>query len=363
MSSKKTVIINALVFDGHELHEHLSVTIENGLITAITNSPDTSNATIIDATGQTLLPGFIDAHVHLIGDIETVNSLLTQMAKAGVTTAFDMGFLPKPIRDAVKNQPGKTDIRSSGNFATATGSTHSRFPFITKENLIDTPEAGIAFVKARIAEDADYIKIIADVPGPSQEVVNVLAAEARKVGKLSIAHAARKAAFAMAQEGNVDIVTHVPIDFPLTEEEAKLMKSKGSVCVPTLIMERGVAGAGVFPGLEYSAAKESVTQLHKAGVSIVVGTDSNQSPRMGVKHGDSFHEELLLLVEAGMSNVEVLRAATSASAKAFRLQDRGTIDVGKRADLVLVSGNPVEDVTATKDVKRVWIAGSEVMLS
>ena len=360
MSSTKTTIINALVVDGQELHENLSIIIESGLITAITDSPDTTNATIIDASGQTLLPGFIDAHVHLMGDVETVNSLLTQMAKAGVTTALDMGFFPKPIRDAVKSQPGKTDFGSSGHFATATGSTHSRF-LGTKDNLIDTPEAAVAFVKARIDEDADYIKIVADVPGPSQEVVNILAAEARKAGKLSIAHASRKAAFAMAQAGNVDIVTHVPIDFALGEEEARLMKSDGRVCVPTLIMMRGVTEAGVLSGFKYPVAKESV-KLYRAGVPIVVGTDANQAPRMSVKHGDSLHEELLLLVEAGSTNLEVLIAATSASAKAFRLHDRGTIEVGKRADLVLVNGNPVEDISVTKDVKGVWIAGVEVKL-
>jgi imidazolonepropionase-like amidohydrolase len=140
------------------------------------------------------------------------------------------------------------------------------------------------------------------------------------------------------------------------------MKDEGRVCVPTLVMEETMANAKLFPGLNYSAAKESVIRLHKAGVPILVGTDANQSPIAAVKHGDALHRELELLVEAGLSNEETLGAATSLAAKWFRLEDRGMIAVGKRADLVLVGGNPVDNIAATKNVKRVWIAGEEVIL-
>jgi imidazolonepropionase-like amidohydrolase len=114
--------------------------------------------------------------------------------------------------------------------------------------------------------------------------------------------------------------------------------------------------------LNYAAAKESVTLLHKAGVPILAGTDANQSPMAAVKHGEALHRELELLVDAGLSNEEALRAATSLGAQCFRLADRGVIAVGKRADLVLVGRNPVDNIAATKDIKRVWIAGEEIML-
>jgi len=86
----------------------------------------------------------------------------------------------------------------------------------------------------------------------------VLAAEARKHGKLTVAHASRKATFAMDQEGKVNIITHVPLDFPLDEAAAKLMKDEGRVCVLTLVMEETMSKAGIFPGLKYAAAKDSV---------------------------------------------------------------------------------------------------------
>lgn len=358
----KVTITKALVFDGHSLHRDLAVTIENGLISNVSNSADTYNANVIDGIGLTLLPGLIDCHVHLANDVEKTSHLLLQLAKAGVTTALDMGHLPGPLRDSLRGRTGIADVRFAGTFATSTGSIHSRFPGVTQTNLIDDPQAAVHFVEDRIAEGADYIKIIADVPGPSQEVVNVLAAEARKRGILTVAHAARNGALGMAQEGKVDIVTHAPLDFPLEDSDAKLMKGEGRVCVPTLVMEETMANGKVFPGLKYSAAKDSVSCLHKAGVPILAGTDANQSPMAAVKHGETLHRELELLVDAGLSNEEALRAATSLAAKWFRLDDRGVIAVGKRADLVLVGGNPVDNIAATKNVKMVWIAGDGLMV-
>ncbi|PMD54858.1 uncharacterized protein K444DRAFT_666824 [Hyaloscypha bicolor E] len=164
--------------------------------------------------------------------------------------------------------------------------------------------------------------------------------EARKRGMLTVAHAARNGALEMAQEGKVDIVTHVPLDIPLEDAATKLMKEEGRVCVPTLVMEGTMANGKVFPGLKYSAAKESVTRIHKAAL----------------------HRELELLVDARLSNEEALRAATSLTAEWFRLSDRGAITVGKRADMVLVGGNPADDIAGTKNVKRVWIGREEVPL-
>lgn len=223
-----------------------------------------------------------------------------------------------------------------------------------------TPESARRFVEDRIAEGADYIKIVCDVPGPSQEIVNALA-EVRKRAKLSIAHAARKKAWAMAQEGKVDVIPHAPMDHPIDGEATKVMKDEGRVCVLTLVTEETMANAEAFPRLNYAAAKEPASLLHAAGVPILAGTDANQSPMAAVKHGEGLYHELGLLVDAGLSNEEALRAGTSLPAKGFRLDDRGVIAVGKRADLVLVGGNPVGDITATKDVKRVWVAGEEVL--
>lgn len=361
--TKRTAIINALVFDGHSIRKGRTVIIENDRIINFSSLSEITHAYIIDGKGSTLLPGFIDAHVQLESNTEKAPRLLRDLVLAGVTTALDMGLLHSTVREGLRSHIGIADVRFVGTFATSTGSTHSRFINSTPESVVDTPKMAVKFVEDRVTEGADYIKIVADVPGPSQEIVNTLAAEAKRHGKLSIAHAARIAAVAMAQEAKVDIITHVPLDFPLGEAEAKAMKDGGRVCVPTLIMEKTLASAGISPGLNYEVAKESVIQLHNAGVLIIVGTDSNSSYMAGVKHGASFHQELELLVEAGLSNEEVLRAGTSLPAKWFRLEAGGVIEVGKRADLILVEGNPLQDIRDAKKVSRVWLAGKEVNLN
>lgn len=359
---EKIAITNALVFDGYSIRKGLTIILQEGNIRSLSSSANISDARIVDGTGFTLLPGFIDAHVHLANDNDESLRLLLQLAKFGVTTALDMGLLAGPTRENYRSHSGIADVRFAGNFATSTGSIHSRFKMATADSIVDSPETAVKFVEDRIAEGADYIKIVCDVPGPSQEIVNALATEARKRGKFSIAHAARKAAFAMAQEGKVDIITHSPLDSPIDEAAAKLMKEEGRVSVPTLIMEKTMSDAKVFPGLNYTSAKESVTLLHQAGVPVLAGTDANSSPMAAVKHGEALHRELELLVDAGLSNEEALRAATSLPAKWFRMEDRGVIAVGKRADLVLVFGNPVDDITATRNLKRVWVAGMEIIL-
>lgn len=101
--------------------------------------------------------------------------------------------------------------------------------------------------------------------------------------------------------------------------------------------------------------------MHEAGVTLIVGTDSNQTNKMNfIPHGVSIHEELESLVNAGLSAKEVLKGATSIPAKTFDLPDRGVIEPGRRADLVLVKGNPIEDITATKNIAGVWIHGIPV---
>jgi imidazolonepropionase-like amidohydrolase len=99
----------------------------------------------------------------------------------------------------------------------------------------------------------------------------------------------------------------------------------------------------------------------QAGVPILAGTDANDSAGTParVPHGESLHRELELLVDAGLSTLEALLAATALPARYFGLSDRGTTEPGKRADLVLIDGDPLADIRATRSIRRIWCGGIE----
>jgi imidazolonepropionase-like amidohydrolase len=101
----------------------------------------------------------------------------------------------------------------------------------------------------------------------------------------------------------------------------------------------------------YEIAKAAVRALHAAGVTILAGTDA---PNPDTSYGVSLHQELLLLTECGLSPEEALRAATSGPAREFGLIDRGRIESGRRADLLLVKGDPTNDVRATRAIVGVF---------
>ncbi len=189
----------------------------------------------------------------------------------------------------------------------------------------------------------------------------ILQSEAKKHGKQTIAHAAHAAAFARALEAKVDVVTHTPMDETLHASTLQTMLTQHVIAVPTLTMMENVPKLK-RPGMSYAPAKETVTAMYKAGIPILAGTDSNAAPGVPahVKHGESMHHELELLVDAGMSSLDALRAGTSLPAKYFDVGDRGIIAVGKRADLVLLKGDPIEDIKATRTIQRIWCKGIEL---
>jgi imidazolonepropionase-like amidohydrolase len=360
--SEKIALTNVRVFDGRELGAPTAVVIDGGIV-----GNDSAGARIVDAGGATLLPGLIDAHVHLLKE-----GHLHQLADFGVTTALDMGAWPPATVDSLRNRTGMADIRSPGIPATTAGSGHSHLPGWPAEEMVDGPSGAAQFVIDRIAEGADYIKLIVDTPGPDQEVLDALVAASHRHGKLTVAHAASTSALDMALQAGVDMITHAPLDRPLTESTAARILAQKCVMIPTLTMMKGIAdrvAAAAAPqsdgaltgGPSYEAARDSVAELHRVGVPILAGTDANAGPGIpfSPRHGESLHDELELLIAAGLSTVEALRAATVLPAEHFGLPDRGVIVPGRRADLVLIDGDPIADIRATRQIRRVWCAGVE----
>ena len=293
------------------------------------------------ATGY-LIPGLIDCHIHLSGP-ET----LTALAARGVTTGLDMSS-PAPLVAALRGTPGVTDIRSPLMAATSPASAHAarmRSIPAAAEALVAGVGEVDGWIARHVEQGADYIKIVIDLPGFDQATADALVAAAHAHDLRVVAHASTLAAVTMAQRAGVDILTHAPLDRPIEPDQAAELAAAGRVIVPTLTMMHGIVqklNAAGISGPTYGPARESVTTLHRAGMPILAGTDANATPAAPASpvFGESLHDELALLVDAGLTPGEALAAATSVAATHFGLTDRGRIAPGLRADLVLLDGRP-----------------------
>jgi imidazolonepropionase-like amidohydrolase len=353
--TRRTALTNVRIFDGTALSEPVTIVIDDGVI-----GTDPAGAEVIDGDGGVLLPGLIDAHIHL-HDTGT----LDRLCASGVTTALDMATWPRARVDSLRGQVGRTDIRSAGTPATTSGSGHSHIPGFPSQGLVDSPDAAAQFVEERIAAGSDYIKIIADIPGPDQPIMDALVGAAHARNIRTVVHATTTATFAMAVDAGADVITHVPIDRALDASVIARMAEAGTITIPTLTMMKGIVETIKAPGLDYEAARHTVGKMYEAGIPMLAGTDANATPGVpfSPRHGESLHQELELLVDAGVSTLDALRAATSLPAHNFGLNDRGVIAPGRRADLILLDGDPLADIRATRNIKRVWCAGIEPVKS
>ena len=344
---------------------------------------------MIDGTGETLLPGFIDAHAHAFGDG------LREALIFGVTTELDM-FTDQKLAAEIKQDQREgrdvelADLRSAGTLATAPGGHGTEYGL--RIPTLTSPDEAQAFVDARIQEGSDYIKIVYDdgklygrnIPTLDKPTMRALVAAAHKRGKLALVHVMTLAAARDALEAGADGLAHIFLDVPPDGGFAALAAAHHAFVVPTLSVVASMSGvpagstlaadarlrpylsATNLSGLEGSFgmncgsldnAREAVRALHAKHVPILAGTDA---PNPGTTHGASLHGELELLLQSGLTPQEALAAATAVPARVFGLTDRGRIAKGLRADLVLVRGNPAADITTTRDIVSVWKAGIRV---
>jgi imidazolonepropionase-like amidohydrolase len=349
--SHRIALTNVRVFTGTTLTEPTTVILDGDVI-----GTDPTGAAIVDCAGTTLLPGLIDAHVHLI-----VPDDLAALARHGITTALDMACWPVERVNSFRGQV--PDIRSAGVPAIGPGGNHARMPGMPAQAILTSPDQAKGFVAARVAEGSDYIKVVVDGDLLSQATIDAVVAEAKTKGKLTVAHASSVDAYRRAVRAGADVITHAPRDGVLDADTAMTMVTQGQVAVPTLVMMKAVTDAIHVQGEDYAHSRESVAVLHAAGVPILAGTDAFSGPGPipnPVVHGPGLHEELALLVGAGLSEVEALRAATTLPAQHFGLSDRGTLQPGQRADLLVVDGDPTSDIHTTRAIRSIFAAGTDI---
>ena len=398
MSADAFAIRNVRVFDGARILEHRTVVVESGRISRL-DGPRTvlpPGLRVVDGTGRTLLPGLIDAHVHVSS--QRPEAALKQSLWFGVTTELDMFTTPDGLtamkRLRAEARPDLTDTRSAGIGVTVPGGHPTEFggpPFPTLGPGVD-PQP---FVDARIAEGSDYIKVIYDdcsgygpdirrCPTLDPKTLRALVLAAHRRGKLVVAHIGTEAQAREAILAGADGLAHVFVGPSLSPDFARLAARRRVFVIPTLAVQYWWCGRSngpklaadpelkslLLPDFRYAlsippvkrtpscaGADLAVRALARAGVPLLAGTDS---PAPGTAYGASLHDELGYLAADGLSPIEALKAATSTPARIFGLSDRGVIRVGARADLVLVDGDPSRDIGATRRIVTIWKAGSPV---
>ncbi|WP_188192960.1 amidohydrolase family protein [Nonomuraea sp. SYSU D8015] len=386
--SNRLIFRDVRVFTGDTTLRSANVAVSGAVILSVGEAPPppVSGDEVIEGRGRTLLPGLIDAHAHVFpGDLE-------QAALFGVTTVLDM--MADPAQAGSLRGAAGADFRTAGTAATVPGGYGwylVDMGYLPPFPTLVTPDEADAFVENRFAEGSDYLKILLDdgsttgMPTPSMagETAAALAAAAHDRGRLVVAHALTAETACQAVRAGADVLGHVFVDRP----DPSLAHELGETAVvPTLAVLGQLFGPGtggkalaadprVSPYLtegsrrmltmgpfplgegarhDLATATRTVAELRDAGVTLLAGSDASNA---GTAHGATLHQELALLVAAGLTPREALAAATSAPADRFGLHDRGRVAPGLRADLLLVDGDPTADIDSTLDIAGVWLAG------
>ncbi len=372
--------------------------VTNGTIAAIgpaASITPPANASVIDLKGKTIIPGIINAHGHigqtsgLTANYSQENVLrdLNLNAAYGVTTVYSLGgdgMESAMIRNEQQGTaPGRSRIFIAGEVITG-----------------KTPEEARAMVDQNASMDVDFIKIrVDDNLGATEkmkpEIYAAVIDQAKKYDLDVVAHIFYlEDAKALLRLG-VKFIAHSVRDRKVDEEFINLMKQNGAVYCPTLMREVSTFVYETTPDFfqdpffyshsdtsvlrqlrdpeRQRAVKENVsTALYKnalniarenlkilsdAGVRIAFGTDTGPPGRF---QGYFEHLELELMVDSGLTPMQAIVSATRDAVRIPQSNKLGTLQSGKQADFIVLSANPLEDITNTRKIESVWIGGNKI---
>ena len=377
------LIRNAMVFDGTGRPAYpASVLVQDGRIAAIGNALKAPTGTRqVDAKGQALLPGLFDLHTHWTPNAQpaTLPQIANRYLAAGVTTVSDFHQAPEAYapRRAWLQSIAAPEVKFAARMSTPLGHG-ADWGDENTTRWVNSPEAATAAVKQLAAYQPDFIKAFtdgwrysnaADNSSMDEETLAALVAQAHRQQLRVFTHTVMVKRGKTAARAGVDALAHSVQDGPADAELIALMKQHGTRYAPSLAvyLPERVDGSGKARAdsdayrqreANFANALHNVKTLHDAGIPIVLGTDAGMT---GTPHGTSTLRELELFVQAGLTPSEALLAGTSASAEALALTDRGTIEVGKRADLLLVKGQPWQRIGDVRNTQQVYVAGRQVV--
>ena len=392
---------------GHDPSGNMAIIIDGNRIKnvgLVTSYPDNTN--VVDLRGLTVMPGLIDCHLHLggltidqpgkaIGKVSFIDmasffwDYLRNYAhrrrlaiENGVTTIRSAGdhyphiirlrdkiaagklsgpriFAPGPIITAPGGHPAGT-IYKGNRYIVENAVRQIADVNTAREEVRRLVEGGVDCIKA-IYSDINPVDITHKVPRLSFDVLEALADEIHRHNLRLMVHTGTPQESMDAIRAGADSIEHGILpganSFDFNDDLIKMMLDKGIFFVPTLSI--AWANKNVYPAV-FTGLKRTFKKLHDAGVNIAAGTDSGTP---GVVIGKGLHKELEIMVEAGISPMEAIIAATrNAADNVAKASELGTIESGKLADVIAVSGDPLKDIRNTREIKLV-IREGEILVN
>lgn len=358
-----------------------------------------ADSTVVDCTGKTILPGLFDAHIHL-GGASTLGYIyidedrkLSAFLYSGVTSVFDLGGVPDLIF-SLREKEVNNGIRSPRIFAVGPVFTspkgHGTEYGVPMSATPTTEKEAREAVRKLIGDGPNHIKIIyekgsARLTSLSYAMMEAIIDEAHGNNIPAVTHIITLEQAKDAIKAGTDGLAHMVTDREVSEEFLAEMRQKNVYCIPTLalfdalsggmwtirdflekqLIQRGVSREIIadlakkkeIPGIEdsFSAWRQSIDfakinakKMADHGIKMAAGTDAGNP---AVFFGPSVHREMELMVDAGISPAEAIKAATLNAAEIVGQKDTlGTIADGKLADILVVDGNPLDDIRNTQNI-------------
>ena len=392
-SAQITALTHATLIDGAGAAPRKDVTIvmENGRIGAIgPKVRPPSGATVVDITGKFVVPGIINAHGHVGEDRDPQ---LRQYALYGVTTTTSMAIDPDDIA-AFKDEQKRGNLRGARILT-----VKYRFSTLPAGSDYKTPEAARAKVDQIVTQGADFIKVWVDsqdgkVPRLTPEYCAAVFDQARKHRMITMAHIVEYEDAKKMVDLGVNILVHNVRDRVIDDEFIATLKRRNVSVISTLAREEAMFVYGDSPawisdpfflkglrgeqasGLAAKRAQQAkllntaelrrafaidkinLKRLSDAGVRIAFGTDSGGEANRYFIQGFAEHHQMELMVQAGFTPMQVIQAFSKGASETLRIdKDFGTLAAGKAADLLVIAGNPLDNIQNMRGIEAVYLGG------
>ena len=390
------VLTHATVIDGTGAapRHDITVVMDGGRIRELGPASSVAaplGAAVVDLTGKFIVPGIINAHGHIGANPEPQ---LRQYAAYGVTTTTSMATDPDEIV-RLKEEQKRGNLRGARVLTV-------KYRFMPPDPQVVTPDEARARVDAIVAGGGDFIKVWIDGQGGkraklSREFCAAVMDQARKHGKITMAHVYELADAKMIVGEGVNILVHNVRDQEMDADFIATLKRRNVSVISTLMREEALFAYGEAPawiddpffrkGLSaqrlavlktkkreeqatdpalarnkraFEIDKLNLKKLSDAGVRIALGTDSGGDPYRFFIQGFFEHRQMELMVHAGLTPMQVIQAFSQGASEALGIdREFGTLAQGKAADLLVLEKNPLDSIVNMRTIQAVYLGGGK----